>query len=125
MPAHKKPTKTAAKKAPAKRKAPAKKAAAKPMSKAQFTGAMADKWGVPKAEAKRMLESLEDVAVTSAKKHGRVATPLGNLKVAQKKGIRKGTMVRNPFTGETKPHPGKPASKTFKVQVPKSMRDRA
>lgn len=100
------------------------------MSKAQLVAHLVEHAVVPHtadtpmkvAAQKRMvneflvqLGSLMEVAV-SPKGAGTFMMPgLFKITLKEKKAIKKGTLVRNPATGEMMPSPGKPASKKIKI----------
>jgi|SRR4029079_3091955 len=71
----------------------------------------AQEHGASRKQVKDILDSLAYVAQDEISKGRRVRIPaLGTIEVRFRRGIKKGTMVRNPSTGESQKHPGKPPS---------------
>jgi DNA-binding protein HU-beta len=93
----------------------AKKAGAKPMTKAQLVGHLAEDAGVSKKVIAGILEDLAQTAYKEAKK-GFTIPGIGKLVLAH----RKARMGRNPQTGE----PIKiPAKKVVKFRLSKACKD--
>jgi nucleoid DNA-binding protein len=46
-----------------------------------------------------------------------------NFSFGKRRAIKKGTAIRNPLTGETKPHPGRPASLKLTVRPGPRLRE--
>ena len=85
------------------------------MTKSQSVATFAEKAGFTKAEAAKVLDTLADVAVSSAG-DGFVLPGLGKLVLVD----RKARMGRNPATGETIHIPAK---KVVKFRVAKACKD--
>lgn len=112
------------KRAPAKKSAPKTK---KPMTPAQLDRAIAEKAGLT-VKQMREIRAAEETAIKAAlKRDGKVRTSLGIVEARKKtqKAIKKGTPTKNPFTGEVKPHPGRPQKtvKQVKVRVAKKFKE--
>ncbi|AOB26332.1 HU family DNA-binding protein [Bordetella bronchiseptica] len=135
----KKVTKTAAK-APA--KAPAKKAPAKPavkktaaavrpikeaLNKSQLIAYLVENTGVEAKSVKAVLASLENSVLASVDKKGAGEFTLpGLFKVAvQKVPAKAKRFGKDPFTGEERWFPAKPASVKVKVRPLKKLKDAA
>jgi len=87
------------------------------MTQAQIVGALADKTGLSKKEAKGFLETLADLAIKETKKSGQFTVPgIGKLV----KSDRKARLGRNPATGETIKIPAK---KVVKFRLAKAAKD--
>lgn len=139
-------TKSAAKKAPAKKKAaakkaPAKKAAAKKaapakktttalrekMTKSQILASLADSTGLSKRDVASVMEELETLIDRSIRKRsvGEFTLP-GLMKITTvKKPARKARKGINPFTGEETTFAAKPASVAVKVRPLKKLKEYA
>ena len=85
------------------------------MTKSQSVATFAEKAGLTKADAAKVLDTLADVAVSSAG-DGFVLPGLGKLVLVD----RKARMGRNPATGETIHIPAK---KVVKFRVAKACKD--
>lgn len=85
------------------------------MTKSQSVAAFAEKAGLSKADAAKVLDTLAEVAVSSAA-DGFVLPGLGKLVLVD----RKARMGRNPATGETIQIPAK---KVVKFRVAKACKD--
>jgi nucleoid DNA-binding protein len=111
---------------------PAPKAAAKPakstksskaLTKSEIYAELAEAASITKAQVKAVFETLLAMIVKQLTKKGvaKMTLPgLVRLKTTMTKEIKKGTMVRNPFTGEEKASEGKPAQlkvKSFPVKA--------
>jgi DNA-binding protein HU-beta len=106
--------KEVAKKAPAKN---SKKDAGKPLTKAQFITALAEKSELPKKTVAELLENLLELAYSESKKsHGFVLHGLGKLVVAD----RAARTVKIPKTGEARLVPAK---KVLKFRIAKQAKD--
>lgn len=80
--------------------------------------------GVTKRQVNDVLECIAYVAQEEIADGNRVRIPnVGTIDVRLRKAIRKGTEVRNPATGETFPHPGKPASTKIGFRALKALTD--
>lgn len=139
-------TKSAAKKAPAKKKAaakkaPAKKAAAKKaapakktttalrekMTKSQILASLADSTGLSKRDVASVMEELETLIDRSIRKRsvGEFTLP-GLMKITTvKKPARKARKGINPFTGEETVFKAKPASIAVKIRPLKKLKEYA
>jgi nucleoid DNA-binding protein len=103
----------------------AKQAAAKAMTKTEVLNAVAEKTGLSKKEVGSVLEALAGVVVSqlSKKGPGQFTLPgLAKMKVRVKDAVPAG-MRKNPFTGEMKMMPAKPASRTVRVTAVKKLKD--
>ena len=103
----------------------AKQAAAKAMSKTEVLNALAEKSDLTKKQVGAVLEGLAELVTQQLGKKGPgiFSVPgLVKLKVrvkpAQPAGMRK-----NPFTGEMKMSPAKPASRAVRVTALKKLKD--
>ena len=66
---------------------------------------------ISRKQVKDVLDSLAYVVQEAISEGNRARIPgIGTLEVRMRRGIKKGTMVRNPATGENVKHAGKPAS---------------
>ena len=91
--------------------------AAKVMTKAQLVSVVADKAGITKATANRVLEIIAATAVSETKKNGQFVFPgMGKAVKSQ----RKARMGRNPQTGEAIKIPAKTV---VKFRVSKAFKD--
>lgn len=70
---------------------------AKPMTKAQLVGEIAEKLEMTKKDVIQFFETISDIAYNETKKKGSFALPGFGKLVLQKRKARKG---RNPLTGE-------------------------
>jgi DNA-binding protein HU-beta len=92
-------------------------AAAKQMTKSQFSAHLADKFSLSKKAANEILDEIAAVALAQTKKTGSFVIPgIGKLVKAARK-ARKG---RNPATGETIKIPAKTV---VKFRVAKACKD--
>ena len=89
----------------------------KPMTKAQLVAALSDEMGADKKTAAAALDALSAVVTREVVAGGAVTLP-GIGKVAVRE--RPERMVRNPATGE---QISKPADKSVKVTIAKSLKD--
>jgi nucleoid DNA-binding protein len=103
----------------------AKQAAAKAMSKTEVLNAVAEKSGLSKKEVGRVMDALAELIGNQLSKKGPGVFTLPGLvklkvrvKPAQPAGMRK-----NPFTGEMKMSPAKPASRGVRVTAVKKLKD--
>jgi nucleoid DNA-binding protein len=125
------PVKTTPVKLTSSKKAPAKKAAAKQASsktqpvkealtKSALINLIAEKNDLPRATAKAVLETIENVMTGSIHPRGvGEFTLAGLLKISLLKvpARKAGTLVRNPSTGEMMPGAAKPASMRVKIRA--------
>ncbi|MFV0445033.1 MAG: HU family DNA-binding protein [Planctomycetaceae bacterium] len=103
----------------------AKQAAAKAMTKTEVLNAVAEKAGLSKKEVSNVMDALADVVAgqLSKKGPGMFTLPgLVKLKVRVKPAQPAG-MKKNPFTGEMKMSPAKPASRAVRVTAVKKLKD--
>ena len=98
-------------------------ASAKPMTKSQVIGAIAEKRGLTRKEVLAVFEDIEQVIKVELNKHKKFNF-VGLVKMSEKKKpatkARKGV---NPFTGEEMMFKAKPASKTVKAIALKKLKD--
>jgi nucleoid DNA-binding protein len=108
----------------AKKKAPAKKAAAaRPTTKTESIGFIAEKTGLTKKDVNGVFEALTALIKRDLKKH-QVYTVPGLMKVKViKKPATKARKGINPFTGEPTTFKAKPARKVVKVLPLKGLKD--
>ena len=129
--------KVAAKKAPATKTAAAKKVAVKAsgaptpikdtFTKASLATHVAERAGVEPKAAKAVLAALEDTILGSVHKKGAGEFTLsGRLKiVVQAVPAKKKRFGKDPFTGEERWFPAKPASVRIKARALKKLKDAA
>jgi len=77
----------------------------------------------PKGEVKDCLETFFQIVGDELAEGNVVVTSHLRFYLNVTPAVKKGTPVRNPFTGETKPSPGKPASLTVKVKTRPKMKE--
>ncbi len=97
----------------------------KKMSKSQFVAAVAEKSGLTKKQAITALEAINDVVKGEIDKKGpgEVTLPgLLKINVVVKPAVPAGER-RNPFTGEMKMYPAKPARRVVKARPLKALKD--
>ena len=91
--------------------------AKKPMTKGQFVGYMAGKFGLSKKNAASIIDEIPALAVTETKKAGAFTFPgIGKLVLAK----RKARIGRNPATGEEIKIPAKTV---VKMRVAKAFKE--
>jgi DNA-binding protein HU-beta len=90
---------------------------AKPMTKAQLVGAMAEAMGSDKKTASAALDALSGIITSQVASGGAVAIPNIGKVVCRARPER---MVRNPATGE---QVKKPADKVVKVMIAKQLKE--
>jgi DNA-binding protein HU-beta len=90
---------------------------AKPMTKAQLVGAMAEAMGSDKKTASAALDALSGIITSQVASGGAVAIPNIGKVVCRARPER---MVRNPATGE---QVKKPADKVVKVTIAKQLKE--
>lgn len=90
---------------------------AKPMTKAQLVGAMAERMGADKKTASAALDALSGIITAQVASGGAVAIPNIGKVVCRARPER---MVRNPATGE---QVKKPADKVVKVMIAKQLKE--
>jgi len=104
----------------------AKKAASvKAMSKTEVLNALAEKTELTKKQVNEVFESLAELIgqQLSKKGPGQFTVPgLLKLKVREKPAVPAG-MRKNPFTGEMKQAPAKPASRAVRATALKKLKD--
>lgn len=103
----------------------AKQGAAKAMTKTEVLNALAEKTELSKKDVGRVLDALSDVIAGQLSKKGPGAFTLPGLvklKVRVKPAVPAG-MRKNPFTGEMKMAPAKPASRAVRVTAVKKLKD--
>ena len=101
------------------------KAAAKPMNKTEVLNTLAEKTGVAKKDVAAIFDELATLigSELSKKGPGQFTVPgLLKLKVREKAAVPAG-MRKNPFTGEMKQMPAKPASRAVKATALKKLKD--
>jgi nucleoid DNA-binding protein len=86
------------------------------VTKGQLEAKVAERTGLPRASVKNVLDSTLDV-IGAELQAGRQVNLTGWLKFGfgVTAPVKKGTPVRNPFTQESNPSPGKPAGVRVKV----------
>lgn len=100
--------------------------AAPMLTKTELVDAMLDveESGVTKRQVNDVLECLAYVAAEEIKQGNRFRIPnVGTIDVRLRKGTKKGTLVRNPSTGEMQKSAGKPASTRVGFRALKALRD--
>ena len=100
-------------------------ASAKPMTKTEVMNALAEKTELTKKQVGAVLEALGEVISSQLGKKGpgQFTIPgLVKMKVREKKAIPAG-MRKDPFTGEMRHMPAKPASRTVRVSALKKLTD--
>jgi len=105
-----------------KKKAPVVK---KPMTKTQLIQALTDTAGeeLSKKQIKTLLDTLTDIGHKQLKRHGSFTLPgFAKFTVKKKKAVKAG-LRKNPFTGEEKFYPAKPASKRVTARAVKACKD--
>jgi DNA-binding protein HU-beta len=90
---------------------------AKPMTKAQLVGALAEAMGSDKKTASAALDALSGIITSQVASGGAVAIPNIGKVVCRARPER---MVRNPATGE---QVKKPADKVVKVMIAKQLKE--
>lgn len=104
---------------------PPRRSGPKPPTKSETMTAVAEKTGMTKRDVQKVLDALHEYAGTSLRRYGEFTFPgIGKAKVKVKAAVPAGPR-RNPFTGETKHMPAKPASKTVKLSAVKALKDLA
>jgi nucleoid DNA-binding protein len=103
----------------------AKAAAKKPLSKSQVIAAVAETSGLPKKEVAAVIEALAgEIKKALGPKGPGVFSFAGLVKIEKKKKpatpAKKG--VRNPFTGEIRDVPAKPATWKIRVRALKTLK---
>jgi nucleoid DNA-binding protein len=102
------------------------KKAAKGLSKSDVLNELSEKTGLQRKQVAGVLEELGNLIERQLGKKGPgVFTVPGllKMKVREKKAQPAG-MRKNPFTGEMKMSPAKPASRTIRVTALKKLKDR-
>ena len=102
-----------------------KKAAAakKPPTKSEILRQISDNTDLPRKDVSAVFDELAELAGKNLKKNGVFSIPgLCKMQVKKKKGTPAGER-RNPFTGEVKWMPAKPASKQVKIRPLKQLKD--
>jgi nucleoid DNA-binding protein len=95
----------------------------KRMSKSQFVAAVAETSGLGKKEASAALAAMNTIVTSELNRNGEITIPgLLKLVVVQKPAVPAGER-RNPFTGEMKMYPAKPARKVVKARPIKALKD--
>jgi nucleoid DNA-binding protein len=95
----------------------------KRLSKSQFVATVADKSGLSKKQAATVMEAMNALITRELNRNGEVTLPgLIKLVVAKKPAVPAGER-RNPFTGEMKMYPAKPARKVVKARPVKALKD--
>ncbi len=104
----------------------AKKNGAKAMSKTDVLNSLAEGTGLTRKQVSSVLEELSNLIGKQLGKKGPgvFAVPgLMKLKVRNKPAVPAG-MRKNPFTGEMKMAPAKPASRAVRITAMKKLKDR-
>ena len=102
------------------------KKAAKGLSKSDVLNELAEKTGLQRKQVAGVLEELGNLIERQLGKKGPglfTVPGLLKMKVREKKAQPAG-MRKNPFTGEMKMSPAKPASRTIRVTALKKLKDR-
>lgn len=95
------------------------------VSRRDIAQAVSGKIGVPPRQAENVINAaLEAIGDELAKGNRISLTGWLTIGFGVRSAIKKGTMVRNPSTGEEQPHAGKPASLRIKVTAGKKLKDR-
>lgn len=100
-------------------------ATAKRMTKAQIMSELADKTGLTKKEVGAVFDALRDLIKRELGRRGPgefVVPDLLKLKVKKVKAVPAG-MRKDPFTGEMRQMPAKPASKKVRATPLKKLKD--
>jgi nucleoid DNA-binding protein len=103
----------------------AKKNGAKAMSKTDVLNALAEGTGLTRKQVSSVLEELSNLIGKQLGKKGPgvFAVPgLMKLKIRNKPAVPAG-MRKNPFTGEMKMAPAKPASRAVRITAMKKLKD--
>jgi nucleoid DNA-binding protein len=91
------------------------------MTQAQLADELADRVGLSRADAKRVLGELEDIVVDNLANC--VRTQVAGVTIEPKyKAATKKRMGRNPQTGEEVPVPAKPASVRIATRASKTLK---
>jgi DNA-binding protein HU-beta len=100
-------------------------AAGKAMSKSEILNSLAEKSGLTKKQVSGLLENLVEVVTGQLGKKGPgVFTIPGLVKLKVRvKPAQPAGMKKNPFTGEMKHAPAKPASRAVRVTAIKKLKD--
>jgi nucleoid DNA-binding protein len=102
------------------------KKAAKGLSKSDVLNELSEKTGLQRKQVAGVLEELGNLIERQLGKKGPgifTVPGLLKMKVREKKAQPAG-MRKNPFTGEMKMSPAKPASRTIRVTALKKLKDR-
>jgi nucleoid DNA-binding protein len=102
------------------------KKAAKGLSKSDVLNELSEKTGLQRKQVAGVLEELGNIIERQLGKKGPgifTVPGLLKMKVREKKAQPAG-MRKNPFTGEMKMSPAKPASRTIRVTALKKLKDR-
>lgn len=102
-----------------------KKASSKSMSKSGLIQALSDTVGeeLSRKQVKAVLETLIELGHKELKKNGIFTMPGFAKFVVKKKKATPAGERRNPFNGEMKFYPAKPASKTVRARPIKAIKD--
>lgn len=94
------------------------------VSKNDLIATVAAKTGLEKGTTRNLIDSLFD-AIRDELAAGNEVAIAGQVKFSHgvRAAIKKGTPTRNPSTGETSPHAGRPASLRIKATPLKAMKD--
>lgn len=104
---------------------PPSRSGPRPPTKSETMAAVAEKSGMSKRDIQKVLDALQEVARSSLRTAGEFTYPgIGKAKIKVKPAVPAG-MRKNPFTGETKMGPAKPASRTVKLAAVKALKDLA
>jgi nucleoid DNA-binding protein len=76
----------------------------------------------PKSEVKECITTFFDIAAEELTEGNEVATPYVKFKLRISPAIKKGTPTRNPSTGQTQPHVGRPAKLTLRAYPMKGLK---
>lgn len=95
----------------------------KPTTKSQLIAAMAEEGEVPKRVAAAMFEKLTGVIHQDLKKAGKAVVPGVAVLTVKRTPAKPAREGRNPATGEPLRIAAKPAGKTVRARVPKTLKE--
>lgn len=110
------------------KKAAKKSANGKPPTKSEVYATIAEKTGLPKRQVAGVFEALSDLVASNIGKKGSgtFVVPPGLLKLTVKTvPARPAGKRKDPFTGEERMFPAKPATKRVRARPMKSLKDMA
>ena len=94
------------------------------MTKSQLVAKIAELQEMAKKDVSGMIDALADVGYKELKKNGVFVVPGFAKFVVIKKPATKARVGKNPFTGEMKMSPAKPASRAVRITAVKKLKDR-